>query len=392
MNERTMNLLPAFLRDVRVLRVFAQIIFIVVIVTLIGWLLTNAQTGLQRANIPTDFNFLSQPSGFQIDEGLTFQPHKRTDPYVNAFVVGFVNTLRATFTSLILSTVFGLFIGIGRLSTNWLVRTLATGYIEVFQNTPLLLQLFFLFALIRLLPPIRQAIELPGPAYLSVRGLAIPTLNATATTLIWFVVAAAGIVGGAILWRRLRRIRIDTGRTTFAAEIGGLVMVGVGLIAGVILNPFEVSTPRIQGLGYAPNQGGIITPEFLVLVLGLVLYTSAFIAEVVRSGIQAVPSGQWEASRAGGLTYGQTLRLVILPQALRIMIPPLTNQYLNLAKNSSLGAAVGYAELFGVARTMTQSVPAVPVIAIVMFTYLALSLVMAWVMNWINGRVQIKTR
>ncbi|MCS6871384.1 MAG: ABC transporter permease subunit [Anaerolineae bacterium] len=383
----------AFLRDVRFLRSLVQVIVLIVVVGLAIWLINNTSEGLARARIPTDFSFLTQPSGFQIDEGLVDQPHKRTDSYANAFGVALINTLRAVILSLILATLLGLFVGIARLSTNFLLRSLALAYIEIFQNTPLLLQLFFIFTGVLLtLPRATEPIVLPGPSYLSSSGLATPNLVATETTLWWLLLTIVGIGVGITLWQRLRTIRLETGRTTYAAEIGLGVMASVTVIAWLVLQPFTVDFPELGRFGYLRGKGAVISANFLAIVLGLVLYTGAFIAEIVRSGIQAVPIGQWEAARSQGFTYGQILRLIVIPQALRVMIPPLTNQYLNLAKNSSLGAAVGFAEVFGVARTMAQSVSVVPIMVIVMGIYLALSLITSAIMNVLNARFQIKTR
>ncbi|MCC7207630.1 MAG: ABC transporter permease subunit [Anaerolineae bacterium] len=382
-----------FLRDLRFLRYAAQLVFLIAIVLLFAWLASNTAQQLQRASIPTSFTFLNQPSGFDIDEGFVDQPHTRTDTFAHGFVIATLNTLRVIVTGLVFATLLGLVVGIARLSTNWLVRNMALGFVEIMQNTPLLLQLFFLYSgVVLALPPARRAIELPGPSLLSVRGLATPSLVPTANAGLWFFFVALALVAGGTLWRRLRKIRIDTGRTTYAAETGLIIIAGVGVLAWMALIPFTVSLPRLQGSGYARGEGAILSPEFFALTLGLVLYTGAFIAEVVRSGIQSVPPGQWEAARSQGFSYGQILRLIVLPQALRVMIPPLTNQYLNLAKNSSLGAAVGFADLYAVAQTMQQSVPVIPVVIIIMSTYLVINLLVAFVMNMVNARVQLRTR
>jgi general L-amino acid transport system permease protein len=308
-------------------------------------------------------------------------------------VIATLNTLRVIAAGLFFATLLGLFVGIARLSTNWLVRNLALSYVEVMQNTPLLLQLFFLYSgVVLTLPPARRAIELPGPSFLSVRGLATPSLVPAANAGLWVFFMALALVAGITLWRRLRKIRIDTGRITYAAETGLAIILGVGVLAWMALSPFTISLPRLQGSGYARGEGAVLSPEFFAITLGLVLYTGAFISEVVRSGIQSVPSGQWEAARSQGFGYGQILRLIVLPQALRVMIPPLTNQYLNLAKNSSLSAAVGFADLYAVAQTMQQSVPVIPVVIIIMTTYLVINLILAFLMNMLNARVQLRTR
>lgn len=379
--------------DLRFLRYAVQVAFLAVVVGLLAWLVDNTRVSLEAAGIPTSFSFLEQTSGFDISEGLVFAPHSRTDTYAHAFAIAIINTLRTIVFGLFFATLLGLFVGIARLSTNWLLRNLALGFIEVIQNTPLLLQLYFLYSgVVLALPPIRQAIELPGPVYLSVKGLATPTLVAGETALIWVLLALGGLIVGITLWRRLRRIQIDTGRATYGAEIGLAVIALTGVLGWGILQPFTVSLPRIEGLNYARTDGAVLSPEFFAITLGLVLYTSAFIAEVVRSGIQSVPAGQWEAARAQGFSHAQILRLIVMPQALRVMIPPLTNQYLNLAKNSSLGTAVGFADLYGTAQTMQQSVPVIPVVVIVMTGYLSISLFIALIMNLINARVQPRTR
>jgi general L-amino acid transport system permease protein len=388
----------AFWRDLRFLRVAAQVIFIVVIVALLVSVITNIQSGLQQAGIGTSFDFLSRPSNFQIDEGLSAEPHRREDSYANAFLVGFINTARVLVVGLVGSMLLGLVMGVARLSNNWLARNIAMVFIEVMQNTPLLVQLLFLATAIKsVLPPVRDAFNLPGPSYLSVKGLATPALVPTANTPLWLGIAAGGLLIGLTIWGRLRKQRVDSGKNTNAPQIGLAIIFGVGAIAWLVLSlsgtpPYTISVPEIGRFSYAENAGAVLTPEFVIISLGLILYTGAFIAEIVRSGIQAVAYGQWEAGRAAGFTYFQTLRLIILPQAFRVMIPPLTNQFLNLAKNSTLGTAVGFFELFGVARTSAESIPIVPLIIIVMVTYLVLNVIIAMIMNIFNSRFQFKTR
>jgi general L-amino acid transport system permease protein len=319
------------------------------------------------------------------------RPHSIDDDYAHAFVVGFVNTMRVVFIGLILATLLGLFFGIARLSTNWLLRVISLVFIEVMQNTPLLVQLVFIYAgVVLTLPMIREAIVLPGPSYLSIRGYASPALVPTESTPLWMLIMAGTFAVTYALWQIRRRTQIETGKVTYAAETALGLFALVAVIATVVLRPYLVDVPTVQGPRYI--GGAVVSPEFVAIVVGLVLYTGAFIAEIVRSGIQAVPHGQWEAARASGFTYAQTLRLIILPQALRVMIPPLTNQYLNLAKNSTLGAVVGYQELFGVGKTAQESVPVIPVLVIVMGTYLAISLLTALIMNRFNARMQLKTR
>lgn len=382
-----------FWRDIRFLRAIGQGIFLIVVI-LVGFILVNnTNRGLKKAGLTFSFDYLSTPSNVQIDEGLL--PHSRTDTYAHAFLVGLLNTMRVIILGLALATLLGLTMGVARLSSNWLIRTLATVYIEIMQNTPLLVQLVFLYSGVFLaLPGVKQSITLPGPVYLSNRGLAMPALLGTATTGTWLIVIVVGFMVGIVVWRSRRRIQIETGRRTYALEIGlGIILLVAGMAWFILPTPpITISLPRITGFRYADAEGTIVSPEFVAIVVGLVLYTGAFIAEIVRAGIQSVPNGQWEAARAQGFNYFQILRLVIIPQALRVSIPPLTNQYLNLIKNSSLGGAVGFADVFGVGKTALDSGQAVAVMITVMLIYLVLDLTTAFLMNNLNRRAQFQVR
>ncbi|MCC7448591.1 MAG: ABC transporter permease subunit [Anaerolineae bacterium] len=384
---------PPLWRDIRFLRVFGQAIFVIAAVILIGWFASNTQEGLRRTGLLPTFDFLDRTSQFQIDEGLVSEPHSAEDTYGHAFLIGTINTLRVIVIGLVLTSILGLLMGLARLSTNWLIRQIAVVYIEVMQNTPLLVQLFFLYSgVFLLMPSVREAVQLPGPSYLSIRGFATPALWPTDTTGIWTLAVIISAVIGWLIWRRRSKVQLETGRPMYGTLIGIGIVIIVAVTGWVVLNPYIVSVPRIVGPRYASGEGSIVSPEFTAIVAGLVLYTSAFVAEIVRSGIQAVPTGQWEAARAQGFSYPQILRLIVLPQALRVMIPPLTNQYLNLIKNSSLGAAVGYQDLFSVSKTVFQSGQTIPTIIIVMTIYLVLDLFTSLVMNVLNARFQIKTR
>lgn len=390
---------PPLWRDIRFLRVIGQVAFLIVVILIFSWLVGNTREGLKRAGLTLGFDFLSSPSSFQIDEGLTAQPHVRSDSFGHAFVIGSINTLRVIFIGLILTTILGLVMGIARLSTNWLIRSIAVVYIEIMQNTPLLVQLVFLYAgVFLLLPSVREAVTLPGPIYLSVRGLAMPALLPTASTPIWLVILSFGAGLGIREWQQRRRLWLHTGVPTHGVARGIGITFFVGAVAWLVLAlfsqpPFTVSLPQTVGPRYVEGEGVVVSPEFAAIVTGLVLYTGAFVAEIVRAGMQSVPVGQWEAARAQGFSYIQILRLIVLPQALRVMIPPLTNQYLNLIKNSSLGAAVGYSDLFGVGKTIQlQSGASIQVIVIVMLTYLILDLFGSYIMNQVNARFQLKTR
>lgn len=382
--------------DIRQIRWLVQIAFIAGLAILLAILINNGRLGLQRAGLTPSFNFLNTPSNVQINEGLWTNPHVREDTYAHAFYIGLINTLRVIVIGLLLATLLGLVAGVARLSANWLIRTIATWYIEIMQNTPLLVQLVFLYAVFLTLPPVREAIILPGPAYLSVRGLAMPGLFPGAATDEWTLVVAVATMVAAVIYRRQRKIQLDTGRRTFAAEIAAAIVIAAVVIGWLALQPYTVSLPeRVPPerlLRYNADKGIVLSPEFTAIIFGLVLYTGAFIAEVIRSGIQSIPNGQWEAARSQGFSYFQTLRLVILPQALRVAIPPLTNQYLNLIKNSSLAGVVGYADVFGVGKTGFESGQTIPVVIIVVTIYLTLDLITAFAMNILNSRVQFKTR
>ncbi len=390
----TMSTAPArvpFWRDVRVLRLGAQALFVVVLVLIANWFYTNLQINLERTGIRFGFDFLSTTAGFGISEGLPFEP---TDSYGYAFWVGVVNTLRVIGIGIILATIVGLIAGVARLSSNWLVRQIASVYVETIRNTPLVVQLFFWYTAVFLkLPSVDESIELPGPIYLSQRGLALPKPYATESFPLWGYVLAAGLlVAGAVyIGRRISLARAQ--RPGFPALWAGGVF-ALFALGGWLVLPRAPIAWEIPILGTFNFEGGWqLSPEFAALLAGLVVYTGAFIAEVVRGGILAVPKGQTEAARALGLRPLLVLRLVVLPQALRVIVPPLTSQYLNLAKNSSLAVAVGYPDLFNVANTIiNQSGRAIEMIFLIMASYLTMSLLTSAFMNWYNRRVRLIER
>jgi general L-amino acid transport system permease protein len=384
-----------FYRNVKILAVLAQIVFVVLVVALFWFLWSNAAEGLRRSNIPLGFDFLSLTAGFQISEGMNFQA---TDAYAWAFVVGIVNTLRVAVLGIIFATILGALIGIARLSNNWLLRTVATTYVEIFRNTPLLVQLIFWYvAVILKLPRVRDSLGINGLLLLSNRGLAVgwfrasPSYGAWAWWLIGALVAAVAVY----VWRRLQLRRADRPGTAWPFAL--LALVVVAAVGALVVNlttgtaPLLFDRPVLQGFNF--RGGTTLSPEYFALLLGLTLYTAAFISEVVRGGIQSVNKGQREAARALGLTPAQTLRLVIFPQALRVIIPPLTNQYLNLTKNSSLGIAVGYFDLVNISNTIAnQSGRSLQVFAIVMAAYLSISIITSLIMNVYNQRIRLVER
>ncbi len=293
-----------------------------------------------------------------------------------------------------LATILGTVIALGRLSSNWLVSKLAGAYVDAIRNVPLLVQLFFwYFAVFQHLPGVRQSVVLPGPIYLSQRGLYMVWPQATATTVAWLAFVGAAIVLAVVAYRLLMARQLRTGATSYPLATSFAVLLLLPLVGWFIVGvaPVQIDMPVLDRLNFS---GGMrLTTEFGALLTGLVIYTAAFIAEVVRAGLQSVPSGQVEAARAVGLTFPQLLRMVVFPLALRVIIPPLISQYLNLTKNSSLAVAIGYADLFFVGRTIiNQAGRAVPVFLLVMATYLLMSLLTSAVMNVYNRRVRLVER
>ncbi len=378
-------------RDVRVLAIVAQVLFLAAVVLIAGVLSTNMLRALSQRGLSLGFGFLQLEAGFEIGEGIRYAP---SDSYGRAFLVGVVNTLVVSGVGIVLSTVLGVTIGVARLSGNWLLTRIVGVYIELMRNTPLLVQLvFWYFAVILKLPPPRQSLTLPGGVYVHQRGVTMPWVTPSPGFGLWLLSLAVGIVLGIIVWRVLTRYQIRTGRSAYPALVGAIVLLGLPGIGWLAAGqpPLSWEAPVLQRFNFV--GGRTLTPEFTALLVGLVTYTAAFIAEIVRGGILAVPRGQIEAARALGLSGMQVLRLVIFPQALRIIIPPLISQYLNLAKNSSLAVVVGYPDLYAVGGTIAnQTGQPVPVIVMIMGSYLLISLTTAMIMNWYNRRVQFVVR
>ena len=377
-------------RDVRILRALVQVGVLLGVGLLVAYLVNNLTTAMAERGFTVSFDFLDRRAGFAIGESPV--PYSASDTYAQAFLVGLLNTLFVSFVGVILATVLGVILGIARLSPNWLVNRAAAGYVEVIRNTPLLLQLFLIYFIVLLqLPAVRDTIELFGLAFLNQRGLFVPGPQPGATFPAWLVLSGIGIVvaiGGGILARR----REERGLPGYRLGLIGLVIFLVAAVGGwIALAPMTFDMPVRGRFNFS---GGLaLSTSFTALLVGLVLYTAGFIAEVVRGGIQAVRRGQVEAARALGLSERDTLRLVVFPQALRVIVPPLTSQYLNLTKNSSLAIAVGYPDLFKIGETMAnQTGQPVAVIALVMATYLAISLVTSLLMNLYNRRVQVQER
>jgi general L-amino acid transport system permease protein len=385
-----LSTIGSFWRDIRFLQVLAQAVFLLLVLILARWLISTLLENLEALGLSLSFSFLRRTAGFVLGQGL---PMERTDTFWYAYIVGLVNTIRAVVLGLLLATVLGIFAGIALLSPNWLLRNIVQVYVEIMRNTPLLVQLFFLYSgVILRLPPLQDKLTL-GPIVLSNRGLILPRPVPEQGFAIWITLLIIGTVLGIFIYNTLLQRRLQYGTETHPALWASIPFLGLPLLGWIILptQPLSFEVPLLEG----PRMvGGIkMTPEFAGILFGLVIYTAAFIADIVRSGILAVPKGQTEAATAVGLTKGQVLRLVILPQALRVIIPPLTNQYLNLAKNSSLAIAVGYPDLYTASQTIfNQSGQAVQVIALMMTTYLIMSLLISAIMNFINARMRIVER
>jgi general L-amino acid transport system permease protein len=371
-------------RSARYRAIAAQALLLAAVLALAAWFIENTLRNLAGRGIASGFGFLGSTAGFSIIFHLI--DYSELSTYGRAFLVGLLNTLLVSAVGIVLATLLGLLIGIARLSDNWLAARLATVYVETFRNLPLLLQIFFwYFAVLSAMPQPRQSHALFGMIFLNNRGLYLPKPLLAAD--LWPVAGAlaAGIAAAVLLWRRARR-RGAADRRMGAACLALAVAPAAALAA--LTHPLTGwSVPHLAGFGF--EGGMVLIPEFVGLVLGLSFYTGAYIAENVRSGILAVDKGQREAAEALGLSRGQTLRLVILPQAMRVIVPPVTSHYLSLTKNSSLAAAIGYPELVSVfaGTVLNQTGQAVEVIAITMAVYLAISLAIAGAMNLYNRRV-----
>lgn len=379
-------------RDTRVRSAAFQIIVVGGVLLLLGGLLTNLFSNMAGRRLTFDLGFLRTTAGFEIGEHvIDYSPR---DTYGQALLVGLVNTLLVSVLGIVLSTVLGLVVGVARLSGNWLVSRVAFAYVELFRNTPLLVQLFLLyFGVFLALPLVRDSVVLPGPVYLNQRGIFLPRPMAGESAGLVLVALGIGAAIALACWVVGSR-RAAAGRPIPHTTLLGLVaLIGVPALAWVLApTPPVVLDEPVAGR-FNITGGVSLSSAFSALLLGLVLYTAAFIAEVVRGGIQAVSTGQREAARAIGLRDGQVLRLVVLPQALRVIVPPLTSQYLNLAKNSSLAIAIGYPDLFNVSSTVAnQTGQPVAVIAFAMLIYLVISLITSLVMNLYNRRVRLRER
>jgi general L-amino acid transport system permease protein len=384
----------ALWRDIRVLKLLAQLIFVIVLALTAAYLYINVTTNLARQGLTVGYGFMRNPASFGIGE--SFIPYEPSNTYARALLVGLVNTLVVSALGIVFTTIVGILAGVGRLSSNWLINRFAAAYVGVIRNTPLLLQLmFWYFGVIIQLPSVRQAVDLPGPIFLTQRGVYMIWGEGTSAFPAWRVFILIALLSIGVIWYVFRsaqkRASVPLSPWWNLAYLFVPLLI---ILIGFVIQPeppLRATVPELSGLNF---QGGLrLTPEFAALLFGLVVYTGAFIAEIVRAGLQAVSRGQVEAARSLGLTTGQTLRLVVFPQALRIMVPPVTSQYLNLAKNSSLAIAIGFPDLFSVAGTVfNQTGAALEIITIMMLSYLSISLFTSLLMNIYNRRIQLVER
>jgi general L-amino acid transport system permease protein len=379
------------LYNLRFRAIVYQVIAVGSIVLLGLYLFSNVSQKLAEQNIATGFGFLSREAGFVISQ--TLIDYKPTDTYGRALLAGIVNTVWVSAWSVALATIIGLFVGIARLSRNPLLAFLAFLYVEALRNVPLLLYLFLWYALIvTSLPSVRDAWEILPHVFMSNSGLTVPSFQWTGEHSAVLAALALGAALSIGLRRRTTAERVRTGRVRTTWPLTALALLAPPVLAILIIQPeFAVSLPE-KGR-FRLTGGAQLRPEFTALLIGLALSASAGIAEIVRSGILSVGKGQWEAARALGVRDGPIMRLVVLPQALRVIIPPLTSSYLSLFKNSSLAIAIGYPDLVMVSNTtMNQTGQAIEGIAIFMLVYLGLSITISLFMNWYNSRVAIKER
>ncbi|MEO3998733.1 amino acid ABC transporter permease [Mesorhizobium sp. CAU 1732] len=381
----------AFLNDPRIRGIIYQVLALAALIAVVFWIVNNTIENLRRANISSGFGFLNARSGFDIAQ--TLIPYSSNSIYIDAFIVGILNTLLVAVAGIITASIIGFIVGVGRLSRNWLIRKICMVYVEVFRNIPPLLVIFFWYlGVLSVLPLPRDSVELPFGVFLNSRGLFMP--KAIWGDGAWLILLALvlGIVFSILVSRWSHARQMATGQLFPIFRTSAALIIGLPVLAYFAAGmPLTLDFP--QQSTFNLTGGSTIRPEFLSLYLALSCYTASFIAEIVRAGIIGVSKGQTEAAYSLGVQPGKTLRLVVIPQALRIIIPPLTSQYLNLTKNSSLAVAVGYPDLVAVGQTaMNQTGQAIEVVAIWMVIYLGLSLSTSVFMNWFNARMALVER
>jgi general L-amino acid transport system permease protein len=364
-----------------------QILFVAVLVWIGYEIVANARANLQAQRITSGFGFLFNTAGFDVSQNLI--PYSGSDPYTRVFLVGLLNTLLVSVIGIFFATVIGFLVALGRLSPNWLLSRISGGYVELVRNLPLLFQiLFWYLAVLAALPNPRQSISVFDSFFLSNRGLVIPKPIGNPGFEPFVVAVLVAIVAAVALWRYSRRQLFQSGKVIKVWPYALGLLIGLPLVTALIFGtPVTFEVPALKGFNF--SGGSRVIPEFVALTLALSTYTAAFIAEIVRAGILAVHQGQMEAGSSLGLQRGSVLRLIVIPQALRVILPPLTNQYLNLTKNSSLAVAIGYPDLVSVfaGTTLSQTGQAIEIIGITMGVYLLISLVTSAIMSFYGWRL-----
>lgn len=381
----------SIINDPQMRGIFYQIVTVVIVALFVWIIASNTIHNLQRSNISSGFGFLNGRAGFDI--GQTLIAYTNDSTFGRALVVGFFNTLQVAFFGIITASIIGFIVGIARLSRNWLISKLAQAYVEIFRNLPPLLVIFFWYkGVITILPQARDSLQLPLGTVLNNRGFFYP--KALWGEGAWLIPVAflVGIIVTFFVYRWAKARQMKTGQQFRTGLVGTMLIIGLPLVTFLALGaPLTFDYP-IAGR-FNLTGGSVVAPEFMSIYLALSFYTASFIAEIVRGGIKAVPKGQTEAADALGLRSSTTTRLVVVPQAMRIIIPPLTSQYLNLTKNSSLAVAVGFSDLVAVGNTvLNQSGQAVEIVAIWLAVYLSLSLTTALIMNWFNAKMALVER
>jgi general L-amino acid transport system permease protein len=364
-----------------------QILFVAALVWLCYEIVANARANLQAQRITAGFGFMANTAGFDVSQNLI--PYSGSDSYTRVFLVGLLNTLLVSIIGIFFATIIGFLVALGRLSPNWLLSRISGGYVELIRNLPLLFQiLFWYLAVLAALPNPRQSISVFGSFFLSNRGFVIPKPIGNPGFEAFVAAVAVAIAGSLLLRRYARKQLFDHGRMIRIWPYVLGMLIGLPLLTSLVFGaPVKFEIPELKGFNF--SGGSRIIPEFVALTLALSTYTAAFIAEIVRAGIQSVHKGQMEAGSSLGLQRGSTLRLIVVPQAMRVILPPLTNQYLNLTKNSSLAVAIGYPDLVSVfaGTTLSQTGQAIEIIAITMGVYLMISLVTSAIMSFYGWRL-----
>jgi general L-amino acid transport system permease protein len=364
-----------------------QLLFVAALAWISYEIVANARANLQAQRITAGFGFLANNAGFDVSQSLI--PYSGSDPYTRVFLVGLLNTLLVSVIGIFFATIIGFLVALGRLSPNWLLSRIAGGYVELIRNLPVLFQiLFWYLAVLAALPNPRQSISMFDSFFLSNRGLVIPKPVGQAGFEPFVFALLIAVVAAIVLWRYARRQLYESGRMIKVWPWALGLIIGLPLVSTLIFGlPVTFEVPVLKGFNFA--GGSRVIPEFVALTLALSLYTAAFIAEIVRAGILSVHKGQMEAGSSLGLQRGSVLRLIVIPQAMRVILPPLTNQYLNLTKNSSLAVAIGYPDLVSVfaGTTLSQTGQAIEIIGITMGVYLLLSLITSAIMSFYGWRI-----